>query len=193
MTDGVSKSVLLVLAGTSGAGKGSIARQLLDRNPKLWLSVSATTRSPRAGERNGVEYWFLSPEEFADLEANGGFIESFVVFGKKYGTPRPALDANRAQGSDVVLEIDVQGAAKIKSLYPDALLVFVRAPSSEAQRERLLARDPQFDPELLEARLAAAAGEEAASTDFDAVVTNETLSQSVAEIEHLIAAHREAE
>ncbi len=187
------RSVMLVLAGTSGAGKGTIARELVARNPALWLSVSATTRSPRAGERDGIDYWFLTSEEFTAQETNGGFVESFSVFGNRYGTPRAPLDERRANGDDVVLEIDVQGAAAIKATYPDALLVFVRTSSRAIQRQRLLARDPDVDPDILEARLAAAPTEEAEAENFSAVVINENFEQAVQDIELLMAQKRNSE
>jgi guanylate kinase len=182
--------VLVVIAGPSGVGKGTVIRELVARDPRLWLSVSATTRAPRPGEENGREYWFLDHDEFASREAAGGFVEAFGVYGSRYGTPRQPLEAQVAAGRDVVLEVDVQGALAIRAQYPDALLVFVRPPSREVQRDRLLARDPDADRAALERRLDEAEAEEREAEDFDAVVVNDDLSRAVAEVAAILQARR---
>jgi guanylate kinase len=183
-------SVLLVIAGPSGVGKGTIVRRILDRHPSMWLSVSATTRPPRAGEVDGREYLFLSPEEFqAEVDA-GGFLEAFDVFGARYGTPRAPVEAHLAAGDDVVLEIDVQGARAIKERFPDAVLVFIKPPSPEVLRERLLRRDPTADAAELERRLAEADDEEAFASSFDLTVVNDELDRAVDEIQQFLGARR---
>jgi len=182
--------VLLVVAGPSGVGKGTIVSALLARDPRLWLSISATTRVPRDGEADGREYWFLTPDEFARRADAGGFLEAFEVYGARYGTPRAPIEEHLAAGDDVVLEIDVQGARAVRAAFPDALLVFVRTPSREVQRARLLARDPGADPAALEARLDRAEQEEREAVDFDAVVVNDVLSQAVEEVAAIVAARR---
>lgn len=183
--------MLIVVAGPSGAGKGTIIRELLAGDPGLWLSVSATTRAMRPGEVHGREYWFCTPEEFAARAAAGDFLEEFAVYDARYGTPRGPIDERLAAGSDVVLELDVQGAGAIRAAYPDALLVFVAPPSREVQRARLLARDPTADPGALERRLDQAEAEEAAAADFDAVVVNDDLTRAVATVAGILRDRRE--
>jgi len=175
--------VLLVVAGPSGVGKGTIVRELLARDPDLWESVSVTTRAPRAGEVDGREYWFVSDGDFERRAQAGGFLESFSVYDARYGTPREPVEERLAAGGDVVLEIDVQGALAVRDAFPDAVLVFVRAPSREVQKARLLTRDPDADPEALERRLAVAAAEEAQADQFDLVVVNDDLPSAVAQVE----------
>lgn len=183
--------VLLVLAGPSGVGKGTIGKELLRRDPELTWSVSATTRAPRPGEVDGVDYRFLTPDEFVALRDADGFLESFEVFGQLKGTPRAPVEERLAAGQDVLLEIDVQGAMAVREQIPDALLVFVRAPSREAQRERILARGAD-DDEQLARRLAGAEAEEALAEHFDAVVVNDDLDAAVDEVAAILASRRRA-
>lgn len=183
--------MLIVVAGPSGVGKGTIIRALLERDPRLWLSVSATTRPRRPGEEQGREYWFLTPEEFAARAESGEFLEEFTVYGARYGTPRGPVEEHLAAGDDVVLEVDVQGARAVRAAYPDALLVFVAPPSREVQRARLLGRDPDADREALERRLDQAEAEEGRAGDFDAIVVNDDLSRAVAEVAAILQARRE--
>jgi guanylate kinase len=114
-----------VLAGPSGVGKGTIVHKLLERDPHLWLSVSATTRSRRDGEVDGTDYVFLDRDEFERIRDEGGFLEWFDVYGDLYGTPRDPVEEHLAAGDDVLLEVDVQGALAVREKYPDAVLVFV--------------------------------------------------------------------
>jgi guanylate kinase len=179
-----------VIAGPSGVGKGTVVRRLLERDPALWLSVSTTTRAPRSGERDGVEYHFVTPAEFEALRRDGGLLEHFEVFGHSYGTPRAPVDEHLGAGFDVVLEIDVQGAEAVRQAYPDALLVFVKPPSRAEQRRRLVARGVD-DPAEIERRLAAAEAEEARARDFDAVVVNDDVDRAVGEVAGILASRRE--
>lgn len=168
-------------------------RRLLDREPRLWFSVSANTRAPREGEVDGRDYLFISREQFRALEAAGGFLESFQVYDDLKGTPREPVQQHLAAGDDVLLELDVQGALAVREAYPDALLVFVKPPSREVQRERLLARpDTHADADALARRLAKADAEEALSARFDAVVVNEDLDQAVGEVAAILEARRGA-
>jgi guanylate kinase len=183
--------VLLVVAGPSGVGKGTIVRGLLDRDASLWSSVSANTRPPRPGEREGVDYLFMTTQEFERLRDAGGFLEWFSVYGDLKGTPRGPVEEHLAAGDDVVLEIDVQGALAVKEQFPDAVLVFVRPPSPDELRRRLLGR-PRGEQEDLDARIEAAAGEEAVADRFDAVVTNDDVDAAVAEVAGILDAHRRA-
>ena len=175
-------SVLLVIAGPSGVGKGTIVRRLLDRRARLWASVSATTRSPRDGEQDGREYLFLDPGEFQRWVDAGDFLESFAVFGARYGTPRRPVEEHLAAGNDVVAEVDVHGALAIRTAFPDALLVFLKPPSRDVQRRRLVDRDPSADAEALERRLSEADAEEALGATFDVTVVNDDLERAVDEI-----------
>ncbi len=175
-------SALLVIAGPSGVGKGTIVRRLLDHRDRLWSSVSATTRPPRPGEVDGREYWFLERDEFEGRAVAGDFLEAFEHFGARYATPRAPVEEHLAAGDDVVVEVDVRGALAIRDAFPDALLVFVKPPSRDEQRRRLLDRDPTADAEALERRLAEADAEEALGATFDVTVINDDLEQAVNEI-----------
>ena len=122
---------LVIVSGPSGAGKGTLVRALLDRVPSVWVSVSATTRPPRPGEREGEHYYFLSPEEFDRRLAAGEFLEHAEVHGNRYGTLRSTVEERLAEGRIVILEIDPQGARQVREMMPDAVLVFIVAPSTE--------------------------------------------------------------
>ena len=162
-------------------GKGTIVAELLARDPEIWYSVSATTRSPRPGERNGVDYWFMSREEFAKTRDRGGFLESFDVFGDLKGTPRQPVEDHLAAGRDVLLEIDVQGALAVKRAFPEAVLVFIQPPSQAVLEARLVGRGSD-DPAQVARRLSEAAAEEALASRFDAVVVNDALEPTVAQV-----------
>jgi guanylate kinase len=178
--------VLLVLAGPSGVGKGTIVRGLKERVPALWESVSYTTRGPRPDEVDGVDYCFVTRAEFESLRDRGGFLEWFEVFGDLKGTPRGPVDDHLAAGEDVHLEIDVQGALRVREQYPNAVLVFVRPPSPGELRRRLVSRGTET-PESLDRRLAAAAAEEARAPEFDHVVVNDDLERVVAEVAGILS------
>jgi guanylate kinase len=182
--------VLLVLAGTSGAGKGTVGKALRAREPELGWSVSWTTRPPRPAEVEGVDYHFVDRATFEALRDAGGFLEWFEVYGDLKGTPKQYVVDRLATGEDVMLEIDVQGALAVKSALPEALLVFVRAPSREEQRRRLEDRGTDA-PEAIARRLAQAADEERiGATQFDAVVVNDEVDRAAAEIAGILASRR---
>jgi guanylate kinase len=184
--------VLLVLAGTSGAGKGTVGKALRAREPELGWSVSWTTRPPRPAEVEGVDYHFVDRATFEALRDAGGFLEWFEVYGDLKGTPKQYVVDRLATGEDVMLEIDVQGALAVKSALPEALLVFVRAPSREEQRRRLEDRGTDA-PEAIERRLAQAADEERiGATQFDAVVVNDEVDRAAAEIAGILASRRKS-
>lgn len=181
---------LLVLAGTSGAGKGTIGKALRARDPNLRWSVSWANRPPRPGERDGVDYHFRTTEEFEKLRDAGGFLESFDVYGDLKGTPREPVERWLAAGDDVLLEIDVKGALKVKRVIPDALLVFIKAPSREIQRQRIVERGHDT-PEAIERRLAEADAEEAiARTEFDAIVVNDDVGRATDEVAGILEGRR---
>jgi len=174
-----------VITGPSGVGKGTLIRTLLERVPELELAVSATTRPPRPGERDGVDYHFLSDAEFDARVAAGEFVEHASYSGRRYGTLRAELERRLARGVPVVLEIEVQGARQVRRTLPDAVQVFIAPPSPAALRARLVGRgtDP---PEQVEARLARALEELAAQGEFRHVVVNDRLEEAVAELEDVV-------
>ena len=166
-------------------------RKLLELEPRPWFSVSATTRPRRVGETDGKDYLFLDRREFERIRDAGGFLEWFEVYGDLYGTPRGPVDEHLEADGDVLLEVDVQGALAVRERYPDAVLVFVKAPSREEQRRRLLERG-QDDPEAIERRLARAEEEEQAAARFDAVIVNDDAGRAAREVAAILESHREA-
>ena len=181
--------MLLVVAGPSGVGKGTILRELLRREPRLWFSVSAATRPPRHDEVDGVDYHFVTREEFERDRDAGRFLEWFDVFGDLKGTPREPLEAHLAAGDDVLLELDVQGALAVREQVPSAVLVFVKPPSREEQRRRLEARGTD-SPEAIERRLDGAAAEVAKAVDFHAVIVNDDVGSAVDQLAAILESRR---
>jgi guanylate kinase len=188
----MARGVLLVLAGTSGAGKGTVGELLRAREPGLAWSVSWTTRPPRAGEVEGRDYHFVTREEFERLREAGGFLESFEVYGDLKGTPERFVTEQLQAGRDVLLELDVNGALAVKDRFPDALCVFVVAPSREEQRRRLEARGSET-AESIAVRLARADDEERVARErFDAVVVNHDPEQAAAAVAGILARRRKS-
>ena len=176
---------VFVITGPSGVGKGTLIRGLLERVPGLELSVSATTRPPRPGERDGVDYHFLSAEEFDRRVANGEFVEHARYSGHQYGTLRSDLERRMAEAAGVVLEIEVQGARQIRAAMPEAVQVFIAPPSVEALRARLVGRGTDA-PADVEARLATALEELEAEREFAYVVVNDRLEQATEELAGIV-------
>ncbi len=182
-----------MLAGTSGAGKGTIGVRLRAAEPALQWSVSWTTRAPRRYEQEGVDYHFVTREEFEQLRDAGGFLEWFEVYGDLKGTPVEYVRAKLDAGHDVMLEVDVQGALAVKQALPEALLVFIRAPSRAEQRRRLEARGSETE-ESIQRRLGRAEAEERIGAEqFDAVVVNDDVDRAVAEVAAILRARRNPE
>jgi guanylate kinase len=175
----VARGRLFVISGPSGAGKGTVVQEALRRRPDVVLSVSATTRPARAGERSGVHYLFISTNEFLAQRDSGGFLEWAEVYGNLYGTPRAPVDAALASGRDVVCELDIQGALAIKRARPDAVLVFIEPPSLDELFMRLRRRGTE-DPETLSTRLRAAYEEVKQKGLYDHIVINDELEKAVA-------------
>ena len=189
------RGVLLVLAGTSGAGKGTVGARLRASDPGLHWSVSWTTRPRRPNEVADHDYHYVSREEFERLRDEGGFLEWFEVYGDLKGTPKQFVLDELAAGRDVMLEVDVQGALAVKGALPEALLVFVKAPSRAEQRRRLEARARVTGEaaESIERRLAAAQGEEhIGETEFDEVVVNDDVDRAAARIAGILTNRRTA-
>jgi len=176
---------LTVLTGPSGVGKGTLVRGLLARHPELWLSISATTRSPRTGEVEGEHYVFLTPERFEQRVAEGGFLEWASFAGNRYGTPRDAVEAKLAAGRPVLLEIELEGARQVRRSFPAGLQLFVAPPSFPELERRIRGRGTDSE-EAIQRRLARAREELAAATEFDAVLVNDDLEATGLELERLM-------
>jgi guanylate kinase len=180
---------LFIVCAPSGAGKTSLVNALLEREPDIELSVSYTTRPPRNGELDGREYRFVSREAFLAMASRGEFLESAEVHGNFYGTSQAWINARRAEGKDILLEIDWQGAAQVRRLIPDAVGIFILPPSPEALRKRLEGRG-QDSPEVIERRLAAAREEVAHVEEFDYVIINQNFDVAVADLVGIVRAQR---
>jgi guanylate kinase len=178
---------VFVITGPSGVGKGTLIRGLLARVPELQLSISATTRAPRPGEQDGVEYHFLSDEEFDRKVAAGAFVEHAAYSGRRYGTLRSELERRTGAGVPVVLEIELQGARQVRRTLPDAVQVFIAPPSDRALRERLVGRGTD-EPEEIERRLRVAEQELAARDEFDHTVLNDRQEEALDQLESLVRA-----
>jgi len=166
------RSRLVVLAGPTAVGKGTVAAEVRRTHPEVWISVSATTRPPRPGEENGVHYWFVSDEEFDRMVAEGDLLEWAVVHkAARYGTPRQPVDLALASGHPAMLEIDLQGARQVRETMPGALFVFLAPPSREELERRLVGRGTESEEERTR-RLATADVEMAAEAEFDVTIVN---------------------
>jgi guanylate kinase len=183
--DACSHTVLTVLSGPSGVGKDTVVAELRREHPQVWLSVSCTTRTPRRGETPGVEYNFVSREEFSAMIERGELLEFAEFAGNLYGTPRqPVLERLRA-GVPTLLVIELQGARQVRAIMPEAFLVFLAPPSFSVLAERLSGRGTE-SPEVIATRLARAEIEMAAVDDFDAVVVNDDVRLAAAKLVELL-------
>ncbi|MEU5435869.1 guanylate kinase [Streptomyces sp. NPDC020719] len=172
---------LTVLSGPSGVGKSTVVAHMRKVHPEVWLSVSATTRKPRPGERHGVHYFFVDDEEFDKMVANGELLEWAEFAGNRYGTPRRAVLERLEAGEPVLLEIDLQGARLVRESMPEALLVFLAPPSWEELVRRLTGRGTEA-PDVIERRLAAAKVELAAEAEFDTTLVNTSVEDVAREL-----------
>lgn len=178
---------VFVITGPSGVGKGTLIRGLMERVPRLELSVSATTRAPRPGEQDGVDYHFLSDEEFERRVQTGDFVEHADYAGRRYGTLRSELEHRVATGAPVVLEIEVQGARQVRAAMPEAVQVFIAPPSLAALRTRLIGRGTDAGEEV-ERRLTVAEQELCAREEFAHVVVNDRLEDALRELVDIVSA-----
>ena len=178
-------SAVFVITGPSGVGKGTVIRALRGLVPELELSTSATTRRPRDGEENGVDYHFLAPEEFAERVEAGEFIEHATYSGNRYGTLRSEVERRLAEGMSVVLEIEVQGARQVRAAMPESVQVFVAPPDPAALRQRLESRGTD-SREAIDERLRTAELELAAQQEFEHVIVNDELESAAAKLEGIV-------
>ena len=183
------KGLLLVVSGPSGAGKGTICKALLNKNDKIKLSVSATTRKPRNGEVHGVNYFFLEKEEFTTMIENGEFLEYAQIYDNFYGTPKAAIMECLEKGQDVILEIEMQGASQIKEVCPDGVFIFVLPPSLEELKNRIVGRGTETAEEI-EKRFSCAFDEINKIVDYDYFIVNDDVEKSVKQVEGIILSEK---
>jgi guanylate kinase len=180
---------LYIVSAPSGAGKSSLVNALLAADSNIKLSISYTTRPPRPGEEDGVHYHFVSVAAFQEMLARGEFLESAEVYGNYYGTSQPWIEAGMRAGHDILLEIDWQGAAQVRKLFPEALGIFILPPSQAALRERLTKRQ-QDSEEVIARRLAAAREDISHALEFDYLVVNDVFDTALADLQAILRARR---
>ena len=181
------KGVLVVISGFAGVGKGTLVKSLMEKYDNYALSVSMTTRAPRAGEQEGVSYFFVSREKFEQTIAEDGLIEYAEYVGNYYGTPKSYVEDQLSKGKDVILEIEIQGALQIKEQYKDAVLLFITPPSAEVLEKRLRGRGTETD-EVIKKRLSRAKEESVGIEKYDYIVVNDKLEECVENVHRIISA-----
>lgn len=184
-----NRGSLVVVSGFSGAGKGTVLKELLKRYNHYALSISATTRQPRPGETHGVEYFFKTKEEFEQMIADDMLIEHAKYVENYYGTPKEYVYANLDAGKDVLLEIEIQGALQIKEKFPEAVLIFLTAPSAEELKRRLVGRGTETQ-EVIDQRMTRAISESELMEKYDFLIVNDTVDECVEEVNRLISSMR---
>ena len=185
----MSKGTLLVLSGPSGSGKGTLVDAYMKKYEDIFLSISATTRDPREGEREGVNYFYISEEEFLAKRDENGFLEHAEFCGHYYGTPRDRAEKALNEGRDVILEIDIQGGFQVKENCPDAVLVFTIPPTFEILKERLIGRGTE-SMEVVEKRLARAREEIKLAPKYDYLIINGEIDKAVEDLRAIFDAEK---
>lgn len=181
-----NKGILLVLSGFSGSGKGTVMKEIMKKySDRYALSISATTRAPRPGESDGVEYFFKTREEFEAMIANDELVEYAQYVSNYYGTPKAYVEEQLNAGKDVILEIEIQGALKIKEKFPDTLLLFMTPPSAEALKNRLIGRGTE-SMDVIESRLSRAVQEAEGIEKYDYLIINDNLEECVERFHSII-------
>ena len=181
-----NKGLLLVVSGFSGAGKGTLMKKLLENYDNYALSVSATTRAPRVGEEHGKDYFFVEREEFLRMIEENALYEHAEYAGNFYGTPKAYVDQKLSEGKDVILEIEVQGAEKIKKRFPDTVLIFVTPPTAEELKRRLVGRGTETPDKILK-RLERAVEEAKYMPFYDYILVNDDLEESTIRLHDIIS------
>lgn len=182
-----NRGILTVVSGFSGSGKGTIMKELMKKYADSYaLSISATTRNPRPGETDGVEYFFRTKEQFEQMIKEDALIEYAQFVGNYYGTPKAYVEEQLEAGKDVILEIEIQGALQVKKLYPEALLLFVMPPSADALKERLVGRGTET-PDVIAQRLAISSKESQYMNGYDYLVINDQIENSVEQVHAIIS------
>ncbi len=181
----MSRGKLIVVSGFSGAGKGTVMKEIMNTYDNYALSVSATTRSPRPGEVEGISYFFKTDDEFRQMIEKDELIEYAGYVGHYYGTPKHFVEKNLDEGKDVFLEIEIQGALKVKEKYPDAVLMFITPPDAKTLRERLVNRGTE-SMDVIEKRLARAAEEANGVEAYDYIVINDNLQECVEMVDRIV-------
>ncbi|CDF57882.1 guanylate kinase [Thermobrachium celere] len=185
----MNKGLLIVISGPSGAGKGTICKALLEKHPEIKLSVSCTTRSPRQNEVEGINYYFITKEKFKEMIENDEFLEYAEVYDNYYGTPKANVERILNEGNDIILEIDIQGALKVKEKYPEGVFVFIMPPSMEELKNRIKKRGSETEESLIK-RFKAAFQEINYVANYNYVIVNDVVEEAVKRLEAIIVAEK---
>jgi len=183
----MKRGLLIVLSGPSGVGKGTVCKALRRMMPELVYSVSATTRAPRAGETDGVDYYFKTRDEFREMIERGALLEHAEYVGNLYGTPREPVERTIAEGKDIILEIDVRGALQVKRNYPEGVFIFLLPPSLDELRQRISGRGTE-SPAVIDTRMSEASRELGMISEYDYAVVNDEIESACRRIQCIIPA-----